>query len=312
MQDDKMDLTSQLNHLEEVLTTITDMMPDRHYIVTEDGLILNRFGNTQADQFYHMPQPKSVKKLTTPENVKEILLNIDQCLLANSITTFELSSTLSELQKIHPDATGPISIQWFEIRMMPLSFFINNRKALIISVRNITEKKLTELKLQELIITDPLTKLYNRRYATEELSRCLQRFLRYKTPVTVMMLDIDFFKTINDTYGHAAGDRVLVELSKFLQDTIRKSDTIARLGGEEFILIMPDVALKDVEPFCQRLIDNIEEFQIPIKDGNISVTMSGGVTEFTESDTDIESILKRADLALYRSKDEGRNKITMT
>lgn len=313
-QHDNTDLPSQLDHLKEVLSAITDMMPDRHFIVDENGQILNRFGNVKVEQFYQLKphEPKSVTELTTPENAKKTMLGIDKCLTTKEVVTFEVSSKLSDIQKVKPDISGPTSTQWFEVRMMPLSFVINEKKTLIISVRNITEKKLAEIQLQELVITDPLTQLHNRRYANDELTRCLQRFLRYKTPITIMMLDIDFFKMINDTYGHDAGDLVLVELGKFLEDNIRKSDTICRLGGEEFLLIMPDVALKYVKPFCQRLLTNIEKFPIPIAGGNLTLTMSGGLTEFTEPDTDIETVLKRADLALYRSKNEGRNRITIT
>ncbi|GLS91208.1 GGDEF domain-containing protein [Psychromonas marina] len=311
-QDENTELHSKLSHLKEVLGAITDMMPDRHFVVDEDGLILKRFGNIKVDQFYQMYEPNSVQELTTPENVKQTMIQIGECLATQNVVTFEVSSKLSDIQKVKPEVTGPTSTQWFEVRMMPLSFVIEQKKTLIVSIRNITESKAAEQQLQELVITDPLTQLYNRRYANEELTRCLQRFLRYKTPITIMMLDIDFFKMINDTYGHDAGDLVLVELSKFLQDNIRKSDTIARIGGEEFLLIMPDVALKYVKPFCQRLVSNIEKFHIPIAGGNLTLTMSGGLTEFTASDIDVETVLKRADLALYRSKNEGRNRITIT
>jgi len=306
------DLPSQLNQLKEVLSAITDMMPDRHFIVDEDGIILNRFGNTRIEQFYldTDKEARSITELTTEKNAQLSFTALQECITTHEIITYEVDSEFSEIQKIRPKLQGPTAKQWFEVRMMPLEFVIKNKKTVIVSVRNITDRKQSEMQLQELVITDSLTQLFNRRYADDEMRRCLKRFLRYKTPVSILILDIDFFKMINDTYGHDIGDLVLIELSKFLKMNVRSVDTLARLGGEEFILIMPDVTLIDVQPFCQRLIKNISKLKIPVGAGVLTLTMSGGMTQFTEGDETIEGIIKRADIALYRSKNEGRNCIT--
>lgn len=306
------DLPLQLNELKEVLSAITDMMPDRHFIIDEDGNILSRFGNTKGEQFYqgHDDDLRTITDLTTEENSQRSFTALKECINTKEVISYEIESEFSEILKVRPTLKGPTSKQWFEVRMMPLKFVIKEKKTVIVSVRNITERKQSEIALQELVITDSLTQLFNRRYADDEMTRCLKRFLRYKTPVTILILDIDFFKMINDTYGHDIGDLVLIELSKFLKMNVRSVDTLARLGGEEFILIMPDVTLIDVQPFCQRLIKNIAKLKIPVGAGVLTLTMSGGLTQFTEGDETIEGILKRADIALYRSKNEGRNCIT--
>lgn len=312
MEDYYGDLPLQINQLKEILSAITDMMPDRHFIIDQDGVIISRFGNTKVEQFYHIDnyEPRSATELTSPENSKKTMKALKECLATGQIITYEVDGELSELIKVRPNIKGPASKQWFEVRLVPLKFLVENKRTVIVSVRNITDRKQSEIQLQELVVTDALTELFNRRYATEELTRCLKRFLRYKTPITILVLDIDFFKMINDTYGHDVGDLVLVELGKFLKMNVRSVDTLARLGGEEFILIMPDVTLIDVQPFCQRLIKNIANFPIPVEAGVLTLTMSGGLTQFTEGDKTIEGILKRADIALYRSKNEGRNCIT--
>ena len=306
-------LASQLNINNEILSAITDMMPDRHFILNEEGIILKRYGNIKNEQFYDLAsyQPRTLAELTTPKNAQKALLAIKESIKTQQVVTFEVSIELDELQLIMPNITGPTTKQWFEIRVMPLSFLLENKKTFISSIRNITERKLAEIKLHELSVTDSLTHLYNRRYATEELSRCFQRLQRYKTPITVLMLDIDFFKTINDSYGHDIGDLVLIELSQFLKDNVRGLDTVARIGGEEFLIIMPDVTINDVQPFCERLLMDIEKLQIPVPDGSLTMTVSGGLSQFKASDKSIEALLKRVDNALYESKHNGKNKITI-
>jgi len=307
------EISSQLSNLKEILSAVTNMMPDRHFIINKEGMIINRFGNVLSEQFYNYEHSEvhSITELTNPENTHKALTAIAKSLTTQQVVTFEISMKLSDIKEMMPNAQGPNEQQWFEVRMRPLEFVIDNKEVLIVSSRNITERKLYEIKLHELVVTDPLTQIFNRRYATDELSRCFQRFLRYKTDITVLMLDIDFFKKINDNYGHDIGDLVLIELSKFLKENLRNVDIIARIGGEEFIVIMPDVALNKVQPVCERLINNIAKLQIPIEEGSISITVSGGLSQFVKQDTSIETILKRVDVALYQSKKEGRNRITL-
>ena len=310
---DDTNLLSQLHNLQEVLNVITDMMPDRHFIVNEKGFILSRFGNASSDQFYHLDndQPQSIAQLTTAENTKKSFSAIKEAIATQNIITFETSSKLSDLKILMPKTQGPNSKQWFEIRVRKLEFLIDNENVLIFSIRNVTDKKLSEIKLNEMAITDPLTKLFNRRYVSDELTRCLQRYLRYKTDISVLILDIDFFKKINDNYGHDIGDIILIKLSEFLQSNVRSADTIARIGGEEFLIIMPDVALQTTESFCNRLINKIKTLEILTPSGALPITVSGGLSQFTDQDNNIETLLKRIDVALYCSKNEGRNRITV-
>lgn len=166
-------------------------------------------------------------------------------------------------------------------------------------------------KLEELASKDTLTKLYNRRFFYDSAIKTIEYAKRKNHPLSLIMLDIDHFKLVNDTYGHATGDEVLKELSKIMQKLQRKSDTIVRLGGEEFAILMPDTSKEQAFEVAQKLRQTIEKNKVLLTDGNsLHFTVSLGVSTIkTEKETDIEAALSRADKALYRAKESGRNNV---
>jgi diguanylate cyclase (GGDEF)-like protein/PAS domain S-box-containing protein len=173
---------------------------------------------------------------------------------------------------------------------------------------------LSNLKLREALreqsIRDPLTGLYNRRYLEEALKQQLSRVTRHLHPLGIIMIDIDHFKHFNDTYGHAAGDLLLQELSKFLQSHIRGEDIACRYGGEEFILIMPDVSLEATRLRAEHL--QKEARQMQFHDAGQSyggITLSVGVALYPFHGRTMEMVLSAADVALYRAKRDGRNRV---
>ncbi len=163
-----------------------------------------------------------------------------------------------------------------------------------------------------LALVDPLTGAFNRRYLSAHLPRILQRVAEMKKSLSVQMIDIDFFKKINDTYGHHAGDAVLKEIARRISDGVRPSDFIVRMGGEEFAIVMPETTLVNAEKIAERIRNSIAEapFLLPDSDKQIPVTVSIGVAEtqpFTEREPD--KVFDRADYGLYRAKETGRNKV---
>lgn len=169
--------------------------------------------------------------------------------------------------------------------------------------------------IQRLAITDTLTGLYNRRYFFE---RACQEFLhscRYQHPLTLIMFDLDHFKTVNDTYGHPAGDLVLQTISRLVSQTIRKSDLVARFGGEEFIILLPETPLHDGEFLAERLRQKLASTPIPLNEHSISITASFGVCGGNAGDCQIEArraiemMIEFADQALYQAKQAGRNRV---
>jgi two-component system cell cycle response regulator len=163
-----------------------------------------------------------------------------------------------------------------------------------------------------LSLVDPLTGAFNRRYLDAHLPKLLARSKNALKPLTALMVDIDFFKKVNDTYGHDVGDVVLKTVTHAITNSLRPSDLVVRMGGEEFAVIMPETPLEPALHIAERLRERIEKLSIPIKDGqqNMSVTVSIGGACVHEGDiTDVENLLKVADGALYEAKQTGRNKV---
>lgn len=164
-----------------------------------------------------------------------------------------------------------------------------------------------QIELIKLASTDELTGLYNRRHFRAQLENELFRFTRYKTPLSIGLIDVDHFKKINDEYGHDAGDYVLKELGKLLRMQVRSTDTVARYGGEEFIISFPNTALFGAENFAERLRTSIESHFFYYDHMSIPVTVSVGIAEAYSEIAHADTLLKLADKALYTAKKEGRN-----
>jgi len=163
-------------------------------------------------------------------------------------------------------------------------------------------------KLYEKSITDPLTKLYNREYMKEFLQQKIEEAKRYKFPLSVAMIDIDYFKKINDTYGHLIGDCVLKELSELLKENFRGSDIVSRFGGEEIFIIMP---FTDVNNACKKLRvfrEIVEKHKFCDKQ-NIRITISAGVCSFDHESDSMDDLIRKADRKVYFAKKHGRNRV---
>lgn len=165
------------------------------------------------------------------------------------------------------------------------------------------EKK--NLELAKMIITDSLTGLYNHQYIYQQVKNEIKKAERYNRPFSVIMLDIDDFKKVNDTYGHQVGDGVLVKIAEGLRESVRDVDMAGRYGGEEFLIVLPETSLDNAYLLAERIRQKIEKLAFG-KD--IAVTISGGVAEY-QSEEDEKMLVARADRLLYSAKKEGKNKI---
>lgn len=180
--------------------------------------------------------------------------------------------------------------------------------------REVTARQQAELQLRHLSETDALTGLANRRAFDLHMTQEFQRFLRYRHPFSVVMIDIDWFKRINDTFGHAAGDHVLTEFAWRLRDHIRKTDFLARIGGEEFAILMPETYPLDARKRTELLqqIINATPFQLAAaSDMPLMITASFGISCVADNDLVAEAALTRADTALYKAKNNGRNQVVL-
>ena len=189
---------------------------------------------------------------------------------------------------------------------------------------NTVEDVLRVDKLELMTITDSLTGLYNRRYIESRGETEVKRSLRYGHVLSLLMIDIDHFKTINDTYGHQMGDEVLKRIGQTLKSQTRESDMAARYGGEEFLLIYPETKIPSARVAAERMRLAIKDLKIPLpgespdraeEDQNgswIGITVSIGISGLIGDDKqDFKTLLKRADRALYRAKAEGRDRIVI-
>lgn len=166
-------------------------------------------------------------------------------------------------------------------------------------------------RLEELAHTDPLTKTLNRRALSERLGAEMERVRRYSTTMSLLLIDLDHFKQVNDNFGHLAGDEVLIEVSSLLQRVVRAVDIVARYGGEEFIVVLPETGGPGAEAFAERLRELIEAHAFVASRGKpIRLTTSIGVSSFPGFGVEsVEDLLANADQALYRAKSDGRNRV---
>ena len=168
----------------------------------------------------------------------------------------------------------------------------------------------TNRRLELLSITDGLTKLHNHRYLQDELTRAFEESHRYQRPLSLAMIDIDFFKKINDTYGHAVGDEVLKCTAALFRDSVRSTDLVARYGGEEFAVMMPETPLDDGVTFAEKIRRLIEETPMQTQAGPLNITVSLGVASVPHTRIhSTKDLIVSADKALYRAKRNGRNQV---
>lgn len=161
---------------------------------------------------------------------------------------------------------------------------------------------------KQMSLTDPLTKLFNRRHFEVEFEREFKRAKRYNNPLSIAIADIDFFKQINDNYGHLCGDYILKEIAYIITGNFRQTDLIFRYGGEEFVIVLTETSGENALIPLERLRKAIENHTFKFNNNNIKITLSIGVSSNTECET-AQDMLDEADKILYNAKNNGRNQI---
>jgi len=179
-------------------------------------------------------------------------------------------------------------------------------------IRDITERKQLKAELEQMATTDALTGIFNRGHFNQAFEVEFQRSQRYQLPLSIIIMDADHFKSVNDDYGHPAGDAFLIALAQTITNVARQTDVVARYGGEEFVVVLPQTDGKEAMIMAERLRESIEVMTIEHEGHAISRTASIGVASLTEVKTEIAGdLLKQADQALYKAKESGRNRVVM-
>lgn len=228
-----------------------------------------------------------VLKVTLALTIVSILISI----LITTILTILLSGGIETSSIIIATVVPTIVAPLFAYITLRLTYRLN----------------LAEERLRQLSITDELTQAHNRRYFIEMARKVVTGAKRYGDSFAIIILDIDDFKRINDTYGHVAGDKVLRVLSEICLTQIRDSDTFARYGGEEFALLVPRCCPADILKFAERIRIKLSEARVRYGQVDIQFTVSVGAGIFDSATPDLDTILTRTDAALYAAKKQGKN-----
>lgn len=295
----KKELAPCLSNVQFSMGTAEDMMP-------------SDAGAPQADAFVlvlgAMQMPEMLRLLSTlrcHRATRHSAIFVIQADVETELAAYALDMGASDL------VTGEVSMEEIGMRLEALL----RRKTRTDQLRATVRTGL------EAAISDPLTGLHNRRYAMPHMRRMLERAMQSRKPVAVMIADMDHFKRINDTYGHATGDAVLVETADRLRENLRAVDLVARIGGEEFLIVLPNVSLKNAQKAAERLCTRIHEahYRLQGTDQPLMASISIGLTVFDPEGkdgalTDIpepQALLERADTALYNAKEKGRNRVRL-
>lgn len=296
----------------EIAREMLSALPDPLFVITESGrygAVLG--GNDEA--FYHdgshltgrylnevLPQPKADWFL------KQVRLTLE----AGRLRSVEYALAGDDVDGLDKDR-GPEGDLWFEGRIQPMSTLFDGERAVVWVARNITARSELEAELRRMSETDPLTGVYNRRKLMEELRRRVAEFRRYGQPSTLILFDVDHFKRVNDTFGHAAGDDVLRDITVTCGQQLRDVDVLARIGGEEFAVLLTNTTLETGQRVAERLRLSIATEVMKHYQAPVPVTISAGVTALQGSDESLDAVLKRCDEALYQAKRDGRNRIVV-
>ncbi len=290
------------------LNTIFDSIIDPFIILDKDFRIV------RANEAYAQMKNIPVKELTG-KKCHEITRGreeiCDDCVVNKTFKSADPCA--KEKQAILPDG----SVEWVEIYTYPILDQNGSISHVIEYVRNITERKRAEEerkrlieKLEFLSITDSLTGLLNRRVVIERLNSEIERVKRYGFDLSLILCDLDYFKEINDTYGHNTGDEVLKIVSWILKESVRAADIVGRYGGDEFLLILPETSIKGAEDMAERIRLSVQDTEFPAGNGkSVRTTLSLGITNFQGGRADIHDLINRIDNALYTSKRAGKNQV---
>nr|WP_314899698.1 sensor domain-containing diguanylate cyclase [uncultured Deefgea sp.] len=263
----------------------------------QDNLIV--YINKPAAKILDMPQASALSKraFSVYSNEMDFTSQINH--------VFE-SKTSQSIECILKKNTGEPFWANISISMVDVA----DTQTLLIGIVDISEQKKLEADLKHQATIDHLSGLYNRAHFINSSNKEIQRIQRHKNNASLLMLDIDHFKRVNDNHGHDAGDLVIQIIALTCQETLRDIDIVGRLGGEEFAALLPETSAHEALNVAERLRIAIEKRAIKLKSGQIiNITSSIGVTEVTPNDAIIDIALKRADLAMYSSKNNGRNQV---
>ena len=281
------------------------VVDDEEIICTLFAAMLGHYGR------YHVvttTDGRQVMDILRREPFDVMLLDMSMPAISGLEVLRQVTQAFEELPVIIVTGHGSIEIAVESMQAGAADFVTKPVPAAVLHLR--IQKALEHARTRRLASTDGLTGMYNHRTFQERLSQEIARADRYSRPLSVLIIDVDHFKVYNDTYGHPQGDIVLQDLARLLQEMSRTSDTVARWGGEEFAIILPETDSVGAQKIGQRLCEQMERYPFPgqeLMPGG-TLTISIGVATYASASSK-EALLQAADTALYAAKREGRNRV---
>lgn len=288
-----------VNLLQEAL----EFTPDCFAIFSSDGTVV--YCNTPFAKIYGLDKHEAEGK-----NNYDLLKNAWSKNKGVKIESDNFENWYKNLKKTYDSKninhfeTDLVDGRWFKMTRINLS---NNY--IMTYGTEITDIKSNQLCLENAAMKDPLTGLMNKRAFEKYFHEEIEISRAHKSSLSIMMIDIDHFKKINDSYGHAKGDKILVEFSDKINSTLRTTDSIYRVGGEEFVVLLPETNMELARIIAFRINKNIDNHVFLENDINLNVTVSIGISSIDGKVIPAQDLLEQADLALYKAKNSGRNAI---
>ena len=292
----------QLHQTEQKLAAVAEAAYDAIILMKDDWSI--EFWNAGAEKLFGFS-----KKEALGVNVNDFLIpSRYQKVFRRLFRHFAETGKFSI-----PDKTFEIIVLNKSRKEIPVELSLSSVKIdhdwiVIGIVRDISKRRDLERKLRRMASHDPLTSLVNRREIMWRLNQEMIRFYRYHSPVTILFIDIDNFKVINDTHGHNIGDKTLIDCARKMSSLMRRNDTIGRYGGEEFLVILPETHIKKAFDLAERLRTYIDKHSENAEQQIPHYTISIGITELTDEQMNISTFLNIADITMYKAKQTGRNR----
>lgn len=293
----------------EHMTLILEALPDPAFILSQSGKYVAIFGGRDT-RYYHNGESlvgQYISDLVKPEKANWFLEQIGKALESRELLVEEYELSNRDVKGL-PDE-GPKKAIWFEGRVQALNFLVDDERVVLWVASNISKRHNLEVRLRELSDTDQLTGLFNRRRLEHDLLLHYESFVRYSVPASILMLDLDNLKIINDTHGHHAGDEMILAVANIFRSKLRITDTACRFGGDEFVVALPNTGHEHAVQFAQLLHERFRKELSRFTVGNVVVTVSIGVTSIIPEDRSHEDALKRADRALYEAKYTGKDRV---
>jgi len=303
-----------------LMNAVLSALPEPIFLYDEEGRYLDVLGGCDRSRYYDPSGliGKKMHDVMSKEKADAFLYQINNALELNKVISYEYTLKAEHIMG-QPELSGPDGLMYSKAYVSPVHHTDDSGKKVVWMTQNITslrvalkKQKEQENILKEMVTKDSLTGLYNRKSLYDVSEREVERCIRKdRDDLSVIMLDLDHFKKVNDSFGHAAGDEVLKVFSKTLIESCRINDSISRVGGEEFAILLPDTTLDSAFVVAERVRYAVENLKVIHGTSVIIFTTSIGLSSLQKGDSDIKDAMERADKALYQSKGSGRNKVSI-